>query len=149
MSYEYEIDINYANKPAKADILVAEDNGALYIGTDITTQHGKRTIVQESINMMLPYSEAEKLRDSLITDYPMWIAVKDEHPNLFDAVLILAKDGRMRCGILMPNQDDDGNKIVNNDHIYIWSINSKIQYKFGDVSHWMPLPEPPKGANND
>ena len=54
-----------------------------------------------------------------------WISVEDKLPENFDDVLIHYADGRIDIGCRYP----DG-----------WMT----ERSWGPITHWMPLPEPPK-----
>ena len=58
-----------------------------------------------------------------------WISVEDELPKNLDDVLIHYADGRIEVGC----RYSDG-----------WLM----ERSWGPVTHWMPLPEPPKEINN-
>ena len=65
---------------------------------------------------------------------PKWISVKERLPEHLTSVIVHRKDG----GIFMweyfnTSQTDD-----------CWIDDSMNVYSFYDVTHWMPLPEPPK-----
>lgn len=71
--------------------------------------------------------------------YLPWISVKDRYPNEGDNVLTLS-DGSIQIGFLYYDDGDpiDSSGITFRDH----QDNYDIEY----VTHWMPLPQPPKGT---
>ncbi|MCM1364688.1 MAG: DUF551 domain-containing protein [Ruminococcus sp.] len=64
-----------------------------------------------------------------------WISVKDELPP--EKVIVNTKI-------------DDGNGIRNKQPLYryknLWFLADGSMYVYYTPTHWMPLPEPPKGA---
>lgn len=68
-----------------------------------------------------------------------WISIKDRLPPINDKLLVFSE----RIGILMG---------INKDHIFakdgiFFHYPGKLKFekdKIENVSHWMPLPEPPK-----
>ncbi len=81
--------------------------------------------------------EIEKLRMQL----PRWIPVEERLPE-YDA-RVLAFDMRAKnkyIGIWTREKDpDDGNDC--------WFDSAGWWYAFDEISHWMPLPEPPEVEN--
>ena len=74
-----------------------------------------------------------------IPTYGQWIRVEDEKPDTGQYVLVYHKDGVMQCAqYLISGYDDRGLWVL--DHYY------KDQ---GEITHWMPLPEPPKEVQDD
>lgn len=63
-----------------------------------------------------------------------WIRVEDEKPDTGQYVLVNHKDGVMQCAQYLISGYDDRELWVL-DHYY------KEQ---GEITHWMPLPEPPE-----
>lgn len=78
--------------------------------------------------------EAEVLADHLISNgvtVQEWISVKDRLPeNGKEGVLIALRWGEVDIGWC-----EDGR----------WGSQFVDEYEDGEVTHWMPLPEPPKG----
>ena len=70
---------------------------------------------------------------------PKWISVKDRLPEDEELVLILYKNGAMFVGYCGKQYCDFERR---------WRIktalNSTKLLNLGRVTHWMPLPEPPK-----
>ena len=68
-----------------------------------------------------------------------WISVEDELPNEEQLVLLLCKNGAMFVGYEKYNSYEQEPR---------WRIktalNSTKLLNKGRVTHWMPLPEPPK-----
>ena len=78
--------------------------------------------------------EAEVLADHLISNgvtVQEWISVKDRLPeNGKEGVLIALRWGEVDIGWC-----EDGR----------WGSEFVDEYEDGEVTHWMPLPKPPKG----
>ena len=68
-----------------------------------------------------------------------WISVKDRLPDGPQRVLVNIKEcGRLVCGL-------SGN--WNEEDVFIpyrWGCINDIDFDLSDVTHWMPLPQPPK-----
>ena len=69
-----------------------------------------------------------------IPTYGQWIRIEDEKPDTGQYVLVNHKDGVMQCAQYLISGYDDRELWVL-DHYY------KEQ---GEITHWMPLPEPPE-----
>jgi hypothetical protein len=76
-----------------------------------------------------------------------WISVKDRLPELGERVLVIDKYGEIEIGnyssfrneqyyTYNPTESKEENRGWEND----WCCSQDIE----DVTHWMPLPEPPK-----
>lgn len=78
--------------------------------------------------------EAEVLADHLISNgvtVQEWISVKDRLPeNVKEGLLIALRWGEVDIGWC-----EDGR----------WGSQFVDEYEDGEVTHWMPLPRPPKG----
>jgi len=72
--------------------------------------------------------ETYKLEDNIIGVRPIWFSVKDRLPPENIRVLILCKDGYIEIEKITYPKDNN-----------LWSCISKE-----DITHWMPLPQPPK-----
>lgn len=89
---------------------------------------------------------AENIADDLIADGvtvqdgkdnnvpTKWISVKDRFPNYFDHVLINAPGDKPFTTVHEAHFRKDG----------LWDT-GLYRYDKEDVTHWMPMPEPPKG----
>ena len=66
-----------------------------------------------------------------------WISVKDGLPALHFEVLVCNGHGVVRSGYYSYRKDCKGQ--------YLWAYGRypKVAYA-NDITHWMPLPEPPK-----
>lgn len=62
-----------------------------------------------------------------------WISVKDKLPENFETVLALCKDGDMFVG-----------RHTSWQQWQIWTAKKSTKIVQRTVTHWMPLPEPPK-----
>jgi len=62
-----------------------------------------------------------------------WISVKNKLPEQNESVLIFSKNG----GVAEARYRETENVFIQ----YRWSV-----IKGNDVTHWMPLPEPPESA---
>ena len=65
-----------------------------------------------------------------------WISVKDRLPEIRERVLVYHDDGMIRFGINYGGFDDVVSSIY---------LNHNHHTCFSKVTHWMPLPQPPKG----
>lgn len=63
-----------------------------------------------------------------------WISIKDRVPENTDDVLVIDDDGKMSVSCYFLHQGYDG---------YIFEDRDCCR-RMGEISHWMPLPEPPK-----
>lgn len=72
-----------------------------------------------------------------------WISVKDRLPELWTKVMLVHKDGRVGMGSLIVTNDPHGN---DREILYGFTQNpdESEDVKFPDITHWQPLPEPPK-----
>ena len=61
-----------------------------------------------------------------------WINVNDRLPSNTNDVLVINDDGRMAVSCYFLAKD-----------IYVWERRDD-QIGLGNVTHWMPLPQPPK-----
>lgn len=67
-----------------------------------------------------------------------WISVNDKLPDGAQRVLVNTKScGRVVAGL---TGYYSGNKFIPR----CWGCINDIDFYFDDVTHWMPLPEPPK-----
>lgn len=65
----------------------------------------------------------------------MWISVNDALPKDCKSVLIYTEKRVIRIAAIYPT--------LKKDHPY-WLGDRPIELEYGKVTHWMPLPEPPK-----
>ena len=71
-----------------------------------------------------------------------WISCSERLPDGAQRVLVNTKYcGRLVCG-LSGNYDDNDNFIPRR-----WGCINEIDFELNEVTHWMPLPPPPKGEN--
>lgn len=108
---------------------------------------------KESLYTSTVYSIAKKAIDSAPTvdqrclrPVEEWISVKEMLPEVFDEVLVYnscCDDSSI--SIAWRETKPRKNGIVD------WYWNSRMAYPedLAHVTHWMPLPEPPKEMNND
>ena len=78
------------------------------------------------------YSAAADAIEELLAKVPHWISVEDELPDVATKVLTYNGDyvsENWMCTII----DKDGRRVI-------WAYSEKF------VTHWMPLPAPPKGV---
>ena len=82
----------------------------------------------------IPYKLKEEIADHLIANgvtMQEWVSVKDGLPkNGKEGVLIALRWGEVDIGWC-----EDGR----------WDSEFVNEYEDGEVTHWMPLPQPPKG----
>ena len=64
-----------------------------------------------------------------------WISVKDKLPNDHTPVIVAIKDTHGDNPVMY----SDFGWCLNGDY---WIVDNDVRY---DITHWMPLPEPPKG----
>lgn len=62
-----------------------------------------------------------------------WVSVKDRLPENFQTVLMARTDGTIYCHMYCENTQTDG----------CWVDDYLNWFSVYDVTHWMPLPEPP------
>lgn len=62
---------------------------------------------------------------------PKWISVKERYPNHGDVVMICTKDNDVQ--------------VFQWDNVYGGWVGDRYNYSTKYVTHWMPLPMPPKG----
>lgn len=62
-----------------------------------------------------------------------WISVKDRLPKDQKSVLIVNGHGVIKMASLWKKKSNE----------WVWLFNGEFKY-FNDITHWMPLPEPPK-----
>lgn len=67
-----------------------------------------------------------------MTDCSGWISVKDRLPETDDEVLMYTSWGGYYIGRYSYHEPD------------VWSSEEIYAYDDGEISYWMPLPEPPK-----
>lgn len=70
-----------------------------------------------------------------------WISVKDRLPDFGTKVLTYSKFGHISDRIL--------NKHVNANGAELLFFSPDGMQPGRDITHWMPLPEPPKEGNDD
>lgn len=125
------------------------------IELDITMLHAKADELGESAYAIRCTKDIVKLKDfakwlkAIPTIAPEslrptahWISVKDRLPNAFDEVLVYFNGF---ISIAWRETEKRKNGIVG------WHWDSQMSYpeSLVYVTHWMPLPEPPKETNND
>ena len=66
--------------------------------------------------------------------HPHWISVEDELPEVCVAVLTTTPHGTQRAGFY-----EDG----------WWLANTPDLVRMGSITHWMPLPTPPKEVDTE
>ena len=94
--------------------------------------------------------QAEHLIANGVGFLPKWISVKDRLPEADGNYLVFEK-GYLIPAIRVLSFARDGRKVDKYDFHREWK---NVWYRYdsewghitiGDVTHWMPLPEPPKG----
>ncbi len=80
----------------------------------------------------------ENMKDTFLAGYkaaaPQWISVKDRLPENISDVLILSKE-KESCVGYYRSSDNDWN---------MYNPCCSFHMELHGVTHWMPLPEPPK-----
>ena len=87
-----------------------------------------------NVNRFLPAAEVSQ-NEVADRAKPKWISVKERLPENNQWALCLMKDGYFR--VFQWNYID-----------WMWNDTNEW-YREEDVTHWMPLPEPPKGDDSD
>lgn len=68
-----------------------------------------------------------------------WISVKDRQPKCIhgssDSVLVYRDNGECEVAYLVYDKDDG---------FYWYTQDERSAFEFEEVTHWMPLPDPPK-----
>lgn len=79
-----------------------------------------------------------------------WVSVEKRKPEEGQKVLLLVVYQRMPGGvycedeIMITGGIEDGEWFVG-DQMLMWDFGHNLDFVEEDVTHWMPLPEPPKG----
>lgn len=73
--------------------------------------------------------------EELISRVPKWISVKDELPNDSRTVIIYSRSGIVGCGFYMGSR---------NNWLHLTTTSGGVLAD--DVTHWMELPQSPKGV---
>lgn len=73
-----------------------------------------------------------------------WISVKDRLPKCIhgssDSVLVHRDNGECEVAYLVYDHDDG---------FYWYTQDERTSFEFDGVTHWMPLPEPPKDGDTE
>lgn len=99
-------------------------------------------------------SECAKAIDSFITSPPrpstidvppvVWISIKDRQPKcirgISDSVLVHRDNGECEVAYLIYDNDDG---------FYWYTQDERTGFEFEEVTHWTPLPEPPKDGDTN
>lgn len=76
---------------------------------------------------------------------PQWISVDERLPELYKRVLV-----KSDCYLVASREPKtEHNEDWGIDGEWMWAIVNDSWCDSDLVTHWMPLPEPPKGDNND
>ena len=88
----------------------------------------------------MDYAAYSRLHDMIsVLDVPEWISVKDRLPPMYHMVLITGKNSAGGSfGVIKGSHDGDKGQWYRDD------IGSYVDSRGDTVTHWMPLPEPPK-----
>lgn len=70
---------------------------------------------------------------------PQWISVEDEKPDIGQYVLVYHKDGNMQCAQYSRSGYDDRD---------LWGLDYYYEGQ-KEITHWMPLPEPPEEVRDE
>ena len=76
-------------------------------------------------------------RDALLEDMPKWISVKDELPPRERNILAVNGHGRIKILAFWKKEEKR----------WTWIEDSRFTH-WNDITHWMPLPEPPDDEQN-
>lgn len=74
-------------------------------------------------------------------DAVKWIPVTERLPENKQTVLAIRKDGSMFIGYYLT--------YIDTGRWHIWTARNSTKQITQIVTHWMPLPEPPKGSENN
>ena len=77
----------------------------------------------------VPFEYLKSLTPARVVPTPRWISVKERLPEAGEDVLVYLGGGKIDVCWLIHNM--------------FWGASGAL-YDLDDVSHWMPLPEPPK-----
>ena len=107
---------------------------------------GKQDILDYFSDINYAYNDCTKLNtlsdmlDELMEAGPKWISVKDSLPPMYHKVLITGKDcAGGSFGVIKGSHDGD-----KEGQWYRDDIGQYVNSSGDTVTHWMPLPEPPK-----
>lgn len=106
--------------------IIDEESGS-YLNT-------RRTTLETALAYLKEYFAED-------TNVPGWIPVTERLPEEREAVLVLCKNGMIFVGFQVKHNYESGIRW----QIYT-ALGSTKSLNKGRVSHWMPLPEPPKGG---
>lgn len=105
----------------------------------------KQDILDYFSDINYAYNDYTKLNtlsdmlDELMEAVPKWISVKDEMPPMYRMVLITGNNSAGESfGVIKGSYDGDKAQWYRND------IGQYAKSRGDTVTHWMPLPEPPK-----
>ena len=90
--------------------------------------------VAETIRLLAAKNDPNLIKYALANE---WIDVKDRLPKINEEVLVFLSRGKIEIRFRLNEYYADGGDLYNR---IAWSD----QGVFNDVTHWMPLPEPPK-----
>lgn len=92
----------------------------------------------------MDYAAYSQLHDLIsVLDVPDWISVKDRLPPMYHMVLITGKNSAGGSfGVIKGSHDGDKGQWYRDD------IGQYVDSRGDTVTHWMPLPEPPKEGND-
>ena len=138
-----------AIKLIDAPIGLFEVDGILVLKTEYSTRHEDGTItpdcyIIESGEYFWGGVDSVEERNNLevapvdmptLTPPNEWVSVEERLPNDKQIVLFHQKDGFIYCAEYF-----EGNKILSS----AWFIDND-SWEAEEVTHWMPLPAPPKG----
>ena len=91
----------------------------------------------EALDMAI---SALRQQDVAGKDVGKWISVKDRLPDCMGEVLVIVS-GKPHENITL----DGAYEIAEYDPVEGWILEMWPEWRSGVVTHWMPLPEPPKG----
>jgi hypothetical protein len=97
---------------------------------DFACQHcGQAYVYDEGHQIKLSERQLQTLRAS------RWIPVSERLPEEDEDVLVMTAEGKFASGGMhVASLDEDG----------VWYPSHGDGWEFPDVTHWMPLPEPPE-----
>jgi hypothetical protein len=103
---------------------------ARYIDADRLIEVFDRNLMPSVASTLKQYVDAQPTVDAA----PVWISVKDRLPEKFKPVIVCREDGK-------------GQPIVEQGYKDIGDWWKVYGTRTKHVTHWMPMPEPPKEGN--
>lgn len=91
----------------------------------------RKNFAPSAIGYIMAASEAHDFPSADVQPAPQWISVEERLPNHYEEVLVVSK---LKNIVYFAWYDADISMFMGHGHM--WTTR--------EVTHWMPLPEPPK-----